>query len=332
VSDRLEVAARESALAAVREAGAQVERFTLAARRVPAPADGVAVRHLFGWSAPRALRRALARSGEFDLLHTCSTATARIAARARPDLPLLIEYDGEALLAGEPAEELTLAAVVVVPSTGVAHAAQAAGARVALVVAPGCAGPVGGHAPWPDPPRLVSAAPLVGRQRHGDVLRTLAVLGDRYPTLRYDVIGEGPEREALGALAERLGVQARIDWHGPLEADAARERLGAATILAMPSVDEPFGVAYIEAMAAGVPAIGCRGEPGPEEIAAAGDGITLVPPGDIERLSQRIDELLGDPARLREASMRARATAAEHFSLAQHAELMLAAYGAAAAR
>ena len=46
----------------------------------------------------------------------------------------------------------------------------------------------------------------------------------------------------------------------------------------LPSVDEAFGVAYVEAMAGGVPAIGCRGEPGPEEIAAAGGGIRLVPP------------------------------------------------------
>ena len=78
----------------------------------------------------------------------------------------------------------------------------------------------------------------------------------------------------------------------------------------MPSTEEAFGVAYIEAMAGGVPAIGCRGEPGPEEIAAAGDGFVLVPPGDIERLTQRIDELLSDPHRLREAGQRARATVA----------------------
>ena len=64
----------------------------------------------------------------------------------------------------------------------------------------------------------------------------------------------------------------------------------------MPSTEEAFGVAYVEAMAGGVPAIGCRGEPGPEEIAAAGDGFLLVPPGDIERLTQRIDELLVRPA------------------------------------
>ena len=96
--------------------------------------------------------------------------------------------------------------------------------------------------------------------------------------------------------------------------------------MVMPSTEEAFGVAYIEAMAGGVPAIGCRGEPGPEEIAAAGDGFMLVPPGDIERLTQRIDELLGDPHRLREASQRARQTVATHFTWERCGEQTRSAY------
>ncbi len=72
----------------------------------------------------------------------------------------------------------------------------------------------------------------------------------------------------------------------------------------LPSVDEAFGVAYVEAMAGGLPAIGCRGEPGPEEIAAAGGGIRLVAPGDTEALADEIDALLADPAALRAAGAR----------------------------
>ncbi len=158
------------------------------------------------------------------------------------------------------------------------------------------------------------------------MLRALAVLADRHPRLRYTMIGEGPERTALEGLAARLGVSDRVDFLGQLPPEEAIERARRCTLFVMPSTDEAFGVAYIEAMAGGVPAIGCRGEPGPEEIAAAGDGFVLVPPGDIERLTQRIDELLSDPHRLREAGQRARATVAAHFTWERCGEETLAAY------
>jgi glycosyltransferase involved in cell wall biosynthesis len=175
-------------------------------------------------------------------------------------------------------------------------------------------------------PSLVTVGHLVARKRHADVMRALAVLAPRHPSLRYTIIGDGPERVALRGLAERLEVLDRVEFCGQLEPAAALERARRCTLFVMPSTEEAFGVAYIEAMAAGLPAIGCRGEPGPEEIAAAGDGFVLVPPGDIERLSQRIDELLSDPHRLREAGQRARATVAANFTWERCGEQTVAAY------
>jgi teichuronic acid biosynthesis glycosyltransferase TuaC len=152
------------------------------------------------------------------------------------------------------------------------------------------------------------------------------VLGQRHPTLRYVIVGEGPERVALEGLASRLGVAERVEFHGQLAPEQAVEQAQRCTLFVMPSTEEAFGVAYIEAMAAGLPAIGCRGEAGPEEIAAAGDGLVLVPPGDIERLTQRIDELLSDPHRLREIGKRARATVASQFTWERCGHQTLAAY------
>ena len=223
-------------------------------------------------------------------------------------------------------------------SRGIAELSRDRGAARTQVVhlgaeLPGAKGPAGHnthHGPpagsRPGPPTLVTVAHLVARKRHADVLRALAVLGSRHPTLRYSIVGAGPERPALEALAERLGVAERVDFHGQLDPADALAQARSATVFVMPSTEEAFGTAYIEAMAAGVPAIGCRGEPGPEEIAAAGGGFLLVPPGDIERLSQRIDELLSDAQRLHEASERARATVREHFTWELCGEQTLAAY------
>jgi teichuronic acid biosynthesis glycosyltransferase TuaC len=63
-----------------------------------------------------------------------------------------------------------------------------------------------------------------------------------------------------------------------------------------------------------VPAVGCLHEPGPEEISRLGGGISLVPPGDPERLAQRIVELVSDERDRRRSGERARKTVIEHFT------------------
>jgi teichuronic acid biosynthesis glycosyltransferase TuaC len=300
------------------------------------------------WAAPAlalALRR-LASSFPFDLVHAHNAVPAGDAVRrARLRTPMVVSVHGGDVLytarrgaagAKAVARGLGAARLVLANSQGIAEMAGACGARETRVVhlgadladAPGArrAGGIGTQARAPS---LVTVAHLVARKRHGDVLRALAVLSPRHPDLRYSIIGEGPERVSLEGLAARLGVAERVDFHGQLAPRQALEQAGRCTLFVMPSTEEAFGVAYIEAMAAGVPAIGCRGEPGPEEIAAAGDGFLLVPPGDIERLTQRIDELLSDPHRLREAGQRARATVAANFTWQRCGEQTLAAYAQA---
>ena len=302
------------------------------------------------WAAPAlalALRR-LAHSFPFEIIHAHNAVPAADAVRrARLDRPMIVSVHGGDVLytarrdqagAEAVARGLGAARLVLANSHGIAELARAHGAGETRVVHLGTELPSAPRSAPRDgreggregggtgPPTLVTVAHLVARKRHADVLRALAVLGARHPTLRYAVIGEGPERIALEGLAARLGVAERVDFRGQLAPEQAVEEARRCTLFVMPSTDEAFGVAYIEAMAAGVPAIGCRGEPGPEEIAAAGDGFLLVPPGDIERLTQRIDELLSDPHRLREAGQRARATVAANFTWKRCGEQTLAAY------
>ncbi|HEY2141826.1 MAG TPA: glycosyltransferase [Solirubrobacteraceae bacterium] len=315
------------------------------------------------WAAPAlglALRR-LHRSFPFDLIHAHNAVPAGEAVRRAMfgprsfDVPLVIsvhggdvlytavdrravdrdaggaiQHDGRprALSAGARAvaRGLGAARLVLGNSEGIAELARTHGAGETRVVHLGTDLPLTLPRRREGPPTLVTVGHLVARKRHADVLRALAVLGRRHPSLRYAIVGDGPERVALEGLAVRLGVAERVEFHGQLPPAEALDVARRCTLFVMPSTEEAFGVAYVEAMAAGMPAIGCRGEPGPEEIAAAGDGFLLVPPGDIERLTQRIDELLSDPHRLRETGQRARATVAARFTWERCGEETLAAY------
>jgi glycosyltransferase involved in cell wall biosynthesis len=139
------------------------------------------------------------------------------------------------------------------------------------------------------------------------------------------VIGDGPDRLRLARLAASLGVADRVEWTGQLEPTRALEALASCHVMALPSHDEAFGVAYVEAMACGVPAVGSRGEWGPEEIASLGPGLVLVPPHDPEALAGAIDGLL-EPGAWEEAGAGARRTAAEHFSWSACGRATVAAY------
>jgi teichuronic acid biosynthesis glycosyltransferase TuaC len=299
--------------------------------------------HAWGaWVAPAlglALRR-LRHSFAFDLIHAHNAVPAGDAVRrAHMKTPLVISVHGGDVLytaprsdAGAAAVKRSLAAAdtVLANSRGIAQLARSYGAGDVRVVHLGAdlasARARVAKLTREASPSLVTVGHLVARKRHADVMRALAVLGKRHPSLRYVIIGDGPERIALEGLAARLEVSERVEFRGQLPPAEAVEQARRCTLFAMPSTEEAFGVAYIEAMAGGIPAIGCRGEPGPEEIAAAGDGFVLVPPGDIERLTQRIDELLSDPQRLREAGIRARETVAVNFSWSRCGEQTVAAY------
>jgi glycosyltransferase involved in cell wall biosynthesis len=82
--------------------------------------------------------------------------------------------------------------------------------------------------------------------------------------------------------------------------------LAQATVFALPTLSEPFGIAFLDAMACGVPCVGTRIEAVPEIVR---DGVTglLVPPGEPEALAAALERLLGDPAGARAMGARGRA-------------------------
>jgi teichuronic acid biosynthesis glycosyltransferase TuaC len=167
-------------------------------------------------------------------------------------------------------------------------------------------------------PTVATLAHVIPRKRHVDVAEAMQTMED----LDWLVIGAGPELPNLKRAAERLGLAGRAHFVGAMAPEKALRQLATAHVMAMPSEDEAFGVAYVEALACGVPAIGLATEGGPAEIASLGPGMLLVPPRDPQALAGAIRAALGD----HELPSQARRTAAAHFSWQRCGRDTVAAY------
>jgi teichuronic acid biosynthesis glycosyltransferase TuaC len=176
----------------------------------------------------------------------------------------------------------------------------------------------------PDP-TLVTVAHLEAHKSQAEVIRAVATLAARHPNLRYTLVGNGPDRAELETLARSLGIAERLRFTGALPHPEAMAELGRCHVHVMPSKHDGFGVAHVEAMAAGLPTIGGRGT-GAEDIARAGDGIVLVAPGDLGGLVRAIDELLSDPGRRERLGEAGRKTVFDHFSWQRNGEETAAIY------
>jgi glycosyltransferase involved in cell wall biosynthesis len=259
--------------------------------------------------------------------------------RAGLKAPLVVSVHGGDVFHTAPGSPAGAAAVraalgrarfVIANSAGIEARCRALGARETRVVRLGTDLPAARAAPYAAP-TVVTTGHVIARKHHADVLRAVALLGESHPALRYLVIGDGPELPRLRALSEELGIADRVELAGQLDGPDALARTRRATLFAMPSTNEAFGVAYVEAMAGWLPAIGAEGEPGPEEIRSIGGGLTLVPPGNAYALASEIDRLLRDATTFREAGAQARATVERAFSWEACGAATVAAYEAARA-
>lgn len=307
------------------------------------------------WMAPPAARRlsALHARWPFDVLHAHSIVPPGYAAarwlrrRAAPGRPaLVVSAHGPDMIHVHRRSRIARAAsrtalraadVVAANSSWAAHRCEqiAAAPLPVRVLHLGAELPDLAHVRKRPVPTVVTVAHLVERKRHALVLRALAQLP---PTVaaEYVVIGDGPCRPALERLAAELGIAARVHFLGQLDHPRALAELARCHVFAMPGVEEPFGVAFVEAMAAGLPAIGTRGEGGPEDIAAAGEGMVLVGDGrgavDVGELAATLRDLLADPAVAARVGAGARATVERAFTWRRCGAATLELYREAVAR
>ena len=139
-------------------------------------------------------------------------------------------------------------------------------------------------------PAILAGGRLEKRKGFDALLRAFALVEPHDATLT--IMGEGAEREALGELAERLGVADRVSLVGYQPEPWPFYR--SAKCLAVSSRSEAFGLVVAEALAHGLAVVStdCRG---PREILADGTFGALTPVGDFAALARELSAALADP-------------------------------------
>ncbi|MGH7931765.1 MAG: glycosyltransferase, partial [Candidatus Binataceae bacterium] len=132
------------------------------------------------------------------------------------------------------------------------------------------------------------------------------------PPLRCFLAGDGSLRAALAADLHRLGLETPVRMLGQLE--DPRTLLWALDVFVMPSLHEGLGVAALEAMACGLPAI-VTASGGLGETVEDGRSGVKVPPADAGALAQAILRLASNPQARATMGAAARAIVAERFGM-----------------
>jgi glycosyltransferase involved in cell wall biosynthesis len=149
--------------------------------------------------------------------------------------------------------------------------------------------------PHHDRPRLVSVAMM----RSGDKLASYQLLAKALARLLdipwvLTIIGDGPQRQAVRAAFSGIPPE-RIDWRGEMPPDRVADHLAACDIYVWPGVGEAYGLAYLEAQAAGLPVVAQRAG-GIPAVVKDGETGTLTPAGDAQAFADAVRRLLVAPA------------------------------------
>jgi glycosyltransferase involved in cell wall biosynthesis len=141
------------------------------------------------------------------------------------------------------------------------------------------------------PPTILSIGRLVWEKGHQDLLRAVALLRNRGAAeVRAVIVGVGPERARLEAVARDLGIESQVELRGSIPHDLVPSSFAQASCLVLASLptpywEEQFGMVLAEAMASRLPVVAAASGAIPEVLDGYG---TLFQPGDFVGLADAL--------------------------------------------
>lgn len=173
-----------------------------------------------------------------------------------------------------------------------------------IVSVPFGASPVTTRGTSPNDPTLLSVGRLVPRKGIDTVLQALPAIAAAVPDVEYRVVGQGPDRARLEALATSIGVADRVRFLGPLNQAELAAEYERCSVFALPTrrTDdgevEGYGLVFLEAAAHGRPVVGGRAG-GAADAVVDGETGVLVDATSGPAVAAAITELLRNPERAR---------------------------------
>ena len=164
-------------------------------------------------------------------------------------------------------------------------------------------------------PCLVAVNRGFGRRKNvTSLLRAFSLVRERFSDARLVLVGPGYEAGgAAETWAAKHGLDARVEFRGPLPPEKVGASLGSADLMIHPSREESFGIVLMEAMSHGTPVIGGAHSGAVPWVLGNGRAGVLTDVTNPKVMAKVICELLGDPVRWKELSNRGRREVTERF-------------------
>lgn len=181
--------------------------------------------------------------------------------------------------------------------------------------------------PPASPPEILYLARLHARKRPLDFVEAAKMVLEEGLTAKFALVG--PDEGEAGEVLESTAGRHEIAWEGPLPGGKGPERMRRASMYVLPSVNEPYPMSVLEAMAVGIPVV-ITNECGLADLVSrTGSGLVTVPgPGPI---AEAMKTLLTDPTLAQSMGERGRAAAGNQLSMQSVATRLTDTYVAATA-
>ena len=185
---------------------------------------------------------------------------------------------------------------------------------------PDCSPPVLAD-PGIDPPQLIMVARFADPKDHYTLLKALVRLKDLNWTLT--LVGDGTGRRDAEELSAELDIKDRVNFTGVRE-DVFR-LLADSQVFILSSKREGFPLSILEAMRVGLPVVAAD-VGGVCEAVEEGQSGFLFPPGDADRLAEKLRRLLGDPLLRKRMGRAGRESFLKNFTLDQMVDKTISVY------